>query len=277
MMDAATVWTMTRKEFRDAQRNRWVTLLAAMFAVLSLALSVLGLSSLGTIGITGFGRTAASLLNLVLLLVPLMGLLMGAVSVSAEREQGTLATILAQPVTPSEVLLGKFLGASMALVAAISLGFGLSGLIIARGSGVSQLSVYLSLVGLTFLLGIVHVGMGVCLSVMTRRSATALGLAVFVWLFVAFLSDLGVMGTSIVLKLTPAQLLWASLGNPAQLFKLAAIHALHGNLELLGASGLYAVSVLGSWLLPVLVLLLVLWILLPLTAAFQIFHRRGAL
>ena len=112
---------------------------------------------------------------------------------------------------------------------------------------------------------------------MTRRSATAIGLAVFVWLFVAFLSDLGVMGTSIALKLTPAQLLWVSLGNPAQLFKLAAIHALHGNLELLGSSGLYAVSVLGHWLLPVLVLLLALWVLLPLAAAFQIFHRRGAL
>ena len=111
MMDVTTIWMMLRKEFRDAQRNRWVTLLAAMFAVLSLALSTLGLSSLGTIGITGFGRTAASLLNLVLLLVPLMGLLMGAVSVSAEREQGTLVTVLAQPVTPSEVLLGKFLGA----------------------------------------------------------------------------------------------------------------------------------------------------------------------
>ena len=277
MMDATTIWTITRKEFRDAQRNRWVTLLAAMFAVLSLALSALGLSSLGTIGITGFGRTAASLLNLVLLLVPLMGLLIGAVSVSAEREQGTLVTILAQPVTPSEVLLGKFLGASMALVAAIVLGFGLSGLIIARGSGVSQLGVYLSLVGLTLLFGIVHVGMGVCLSVMTRRSATAIGLAVFVWLFVAFLSDLGVMGTSIALTLTPAQLLWVSLSNPAQIFKLAAIHALHGNLELLGSSGLYAVSVLGQWLLPVLVLLLALWMFLPLAVAFQLFHRRGAL
>ena len=277
MMDATTIWTMTRKELRDAQRNRWVTLLAAMFAVLSLALSALGLSGLGTIGITGFGRTAASLLNLVLLLVPLMGLLMGAVSVSAEREQGTLVTVMAQPVTPSEVLLGKFLGASLALVAAIGLGFGLSGLVIVRGSGVSQLSVYLNLVGLTLLLGIVHVGIGICLSVMTRRSATAIGLAVFVWLFVAFLSDLGVMGTSIVLKLTPAQLLWVSLGNPAQVFKLAAIHALHGNLELLGASGLYAASVLGHWLLPVLTLLLVLWILFPLTVAFQLFHRRGAL
>lgn len=277
MMDVTTIWTITRKELRDAQRNRWVTLLAAMFAVLSLALSALGLSSLGTIGITGFGRTAASLLNLVLLLVPLMGLLMGAVSVAAEREQGTLLTVMAQPVTPSEVLMGKFFGASMALVTAVSIGFGLSGLVIARGSGLSQFSAYLSLVALTLLLGIVHVGIGICLSVMTRRSATAIGLAVFVWLCVAFLSDLGVMGTSIVLKLTPAQLLWVSLGNPAQVFKLAAIHAVHGNLELLGSSGLYAVSVLGPWLLPVLASLLVLWILLPLAVAFQLFHRRGAL
>ena len=276
-MDITAVFAILRKELRDAQRNRWVALLAAMFVALSLALSCLGLSGLGTIGVTGFGRTAASLLNLVLIIVPLMGLLMGAVSVAGEREQGTLLTLLAQPVTPSEVLLGKFLGASITLVTALGIGFGFSGIVIARGSGMDQFGGYLGLVGLTLLLGLVHLGIGFCLSVMTRRSATAIGLAIFVWLCVAFLSDLGVMGTSIVLKLTPAQLLWFSLGNPAQVFKLAVIHTLHGNLELLGSSGFYAASALGHWLMPVFALLLVLWIAVPLGSAFRIFHRRGAL
>lgn len=276
-MEWPSIVTIMGKELREAQRNRWVMLLSVMFGVISLALSYLGLSGLGTFGITGFGRTAASVLNLVLLIVPLMGLLMGAVSVAGEREQGTLLTLMAQPITATEVLLGKWLGAAVALTGAVGIGFGVSGVIIARYSGWHQLNAYLGLVGLTLVLGWIHVGVGLLVSVCARRGASAIGTAVFLWLAIVLLSDLGVMGTAVVLKLTAGQLLWLALGNPAQIFKLAAVQAIQGNLELLGSCGLYAASVLGAWLLPVLSLLLAGWMIVPVGAALAVFRRRGGL
>ena len=276
-MDAHVVWIILAKEWRDALRTRWFALIAATFTILALALSYFGLASLGTFGVSGFGRTAASLLNLVLLIVPLMGLLIGALSVAAEREHGTLVMLLAQPVTATEVFLGKFFGLALALAAALLIGFSVSGLVILRHHGWAQAGGYAALAGLTVVLGVAHIAIGLSLSASARRVAPVLGAALLAWLVVVVISDVGLMGTAMVLKLKPAQLLWLSLVNPLQAFKLAAMQALHGNLELLGAGGVYAVSVCGAWLIWLLTGLLSLWTIAPLALAWWLFRRRGAI
>ena len=276
-MDFTTILLIAGKEFRDLWRSRWFAVMAAAFAALSLALSLLGMAVVGLSGVAGFGRTTASLLSLVMLIVPLMGLVMGAMSLAGEREQGTLLTLLAQPVTASEVLLGKAAGLSAALATAVVGGFAVSGLAIARAGGWSGLGDYAALAGLTVVLGLVHVTLGLWISAASRRSVSALVVAVFLWMAIIIFGDLGIMGTAVVLKLTPAQLLWLGFGNPAQIFRLAVLQAIHGDLEALGAAGAYAASRLGSWLLPVLLATLTAWIAAPLAAAFMQFRRRGAL
>ena len=140
MVDVLGIALVTGKELRDARRSRWFLLLTVVFAGLALALALLGMSALGTVGNAGFGRTTASLLNLVMLIVPLMGLLMSTLSVAGEREHGTLMTILAQPVLLEEVFLGKFLGLAAALLGTILFGFGLAALVIARQGGLPQVA-----------------------------------------------------------------------------------------------------------------------------------------
>ncbi len=61
--------TIAAKEFRDSFRNRWFLLYAAVFTLLTLALSYLSLRATGMYGHAGFGRTTAGLVNLVLLVV----------------------------------------------------------------------------------------------------------------------------------------------------------------------------------------------------------------
>ena len=106
-MTLRAVMLIARKEVRDALRNRWFLLYAAAFAGLAHALSRLALDGASLAGFAGFGRTAASLVTLVLLIVPLMGLTLGAASIAGERERGTLSTLLAQPIARVDVLLGK--------------------------------------------------------------------------------------------------------------------------------------------------------------------------
>jgi Cu-processing system permease protein len=275
MVDALAVALVMAKELKDARRSRWFLLLAVVFAGLALALSLLGMSALGAIGGTGFGRTAASLLNLVMLIVPLMGLLMGGLSVAAEREHGTLQTVLAQPLLLEEVLLGKFLGLAAALLGTILLGFGLAAMVIARQSGSVQIGVYLVLVGYTALFGLGCLSVGFLISAMARRTASAVGIALFGWLVSVFLGDLGLIGTSVVLQLTPRSLLWLSLANPTQVFKLAVLQGIQRNLESLGPGGLYAAEVLGPWLPLVLTVLLALWVIVPFAVAVLFLRNRG--
>ncbi len=275
-MNLSAVWLLSAKEMRDARRNRWFIVVSALFALLSVSLSLLGLAGLGSLGISGFGRTAASLLNLVLLIVPLMGLLLGAMSIAGEREQGTLITLLAQPVTAGEVFIGKYLGSAFALISTVLLGFGASAIVIARYAGAQEIGDYLRLVAFTMLLGLSYLSLGFLASVFVRRQATAVGAALFIWFTFIFLSDLGLMGTAIVLRLSPNELFWAVLINPAQSFKLAVIGALQKSLESFGAAGLYASDVFGPWLAFLLGGILCVWILVPLGAALLFFGRRCA-
>lgn len=215
--DMTNVLTLSQKEMRDASRNRWFLLYTLAFVGLSLTLSWLGLSGLGTSGLAGFGRTGASLVNLVLLVVPLMGLTIGALSVAGERERGALLYMLAQPVTAFEVLLGKFVGGAIALMNALLLGFGLSGLLIAWQGGTADLGAYLGLIGFAFLLALVCLSLGFLISAAVNRVATAIGIALFLWLVLVFFGDLGLMGTAIVLKFKADTLLTFALKPPPDL------------------------------------------------------------
>ena len=70
-MSVRTVLLILGQEVRDARANRWFWVFAVIFAGMALGLSILGMSGLGNLGVAGFGRTAASLLNLVMVIVPL--------------------------------------------------------------------------------------------------------------------------------------------------------------------------------------------------------------
>src|SRR5688572_11151466 len=104
-MSISTVTALSQREIADALRNRWFVAYAGAFVILSVALALLVINSAGYGGISGFGRTSAGLVNLVLFLAPLMGLTLGAQALAGEREQGTLDYLLAQPVSMFEVFL----------------------------------------------------------------------------------------------------------------------------------------------------------------------------
>ncbi len=106
-MDFGNILILAQKELRDARKNRWFLLYAIAFTGLSLALAWISLSGTGDYGLAGFGRTSASLINLILLIVPLMGLTLGALSLAGEREQGSLLYLMAQPINQIELLSGQ--------------------------------------------------------------------------------------------------------------------------------------------------------------------------
>ena len=199
-LNLSIIWILAQKELRDALRNRWFMLYTIAFVVLSLAFSYLALASSGMVGFAGFGRTAASLINLVLLIIPLMALTIGAQSLSGEMERGTMGYLLAQPVGRFEVFLGKYLGLALSLLASLAMGFGISGLVMAlSGSGAADPSAYVTLVLLAFLLSLAMLSVGFLISALTRKASVAVGIGLFLWLAFVFLGDLGMMGTSMAL------------------------------------------------------------------------------
>jgi Cu-processing system permease protein len=272
-MELSLLTTIARRELREALRNRWLWLYAAGFAALALALSQAGLAAAGYAGLGGFGRTAASLVNALLLFVPLMGLSVGANALAGDRERGTLLYLLAQPVSRAEVFWGKALGATLALLAALALGFGLAGLALAAG-GAGDATAYAELAGFTLLLALAALGLGLVLSSLTRKSATASGAAMLAWLGLVFFSDLGLAGLTLAARPAPAALLALLLANPLQAFKLGAIYSLHHTLDTLGAVGQFALYRFGAALPALLIGVLLAWSAAAFATAYALFCRR---
>lgn len=266
---------VARRELRDALTSRWFPLYTGAFAALAIATSFMSLAGEGAQGFAGFGQTAAGLLNLIMLMVPLMALTAGAVSVAGERERGTLLYLLAQPVSRSEVLLGKFLGLAVALCAALCIGFGLSAAVLAWKTGGAGAGAFVLLVALTCALAVVMLAVGLLISVLTSKAGVATGVAVFVWFALVFLSDLGLMAGSLVFKLRVQQIFALAVLNPLQAFKMSVIDGLNASLDVLGPVGVYATRSLGPWLGWVLVGVLVAWCAVSLVVAVVVFARRA--
>lgn len=274
MIDFANVLIITRKELRDALRNRWFLVFTIAFAALALGLSALMQPGSNHLRMASYSRTAASLINLVLLFVPLIGLTLGSANLSGDRETGTLVYLLAQPVNRLEVLLGKYLGMAGALFATLSLGFGAAGVAMTLQGSISDAGSYLLTVALAYLLALAMLSIGFLLSTLAQKTAAALGGALFVWLLLVFIGDLGIMGTTVAMRLPIQAVFFIAILNPLQMFKIASILTIQANLEILGPAGLYATDQFGGLLLPLLLAGLALWIVLPLLAALLIFARQ---
>jgi len=275
-IDFKNINLIAQKEILSSFRNKWFLLYTIVFALLSLALSLIGLSGLETYGVSGFGRTTASLINMILLFVPLMGLNLGAMSIAYERERGILLYILSQPVSYFEVLIGKYSGLALSILGSLILGFGLSGFVIAYKGGSADVTGYIYFIFLTFLLAMVSLSIGMFISTLFKKYDTALGVSIFTWLFLVIFSDLGIIGTSFLVNLDINQVFALALLNPLQVFKLSAIFSLRDNLEILGPVGIYAVRNFGASLQFLLIGILVI---IPSGLIFftnKLFKSRGA-
>lgn len=276
-LDWGTVVVLARKELRDSIRDRWFWLYAAGFGLVASSLVFLALSNQGVASYGGFGRAAASLVTLAQLIVPLMGLTLGARTIATGRERGTLRFLLSLPVTRSESFLGTLAGTALALFVAVAVGFGLTGVVGYFGSSSWDPLALGWIALLAWLLAVAMLAVGMLVSVASSKASTALGVSLFLWLIFTFLGDLGVMGTAVATRLPVNVLFTSVVVNPVEAFRLAAMITLHGSLDVLGPAGSYAVDTFGGSLLWVVVGSIVLWAVVPAGIAWWLFARKADL
>ena len=271
--DPRTVVTLVRKELRDAVRDRWFWLYVAAFAILAVALTSVTFSDTDTVGYEGFGRTAASLIALVQLVVPLMGLTLGARSIAGQRERGTLAFLLSHPVSRTEAYLGVLGGNVIAMLATVAAGFGVAGFVAAVRSTPVDAGDLIVIALLAWMLAVGTVGIGMLISVLSKRTAGAIGTALFAWLLLVVVGDLGLMGTAVATRLPVSTLFFSAIANPVESFRLTAMSVLDGSLDVLGPVGSYAIDRFGDGVRWVTGAMLVVWCVVPATAALFVFRR----
>jgi Cu-processing system permease protein len=262
-------------EVRLAFRNRWILLSTGVLTLFALALAFLGAGPSGELKADALTLTAASLATLTVYLVPLIALLLTYDTVAGEVERGTLALVLATPISRGEVLLAKFAAHVAVLAAAVAIGFGSAALAVAavHGATPAGLDAWLRLVSTAVLLGAVFVAVGTALSAGSRQTGTAAALAIGVWLVVVVLYDLALLGALIAAgdgAFAKTVFPWLVLANPGDAFRLYNLAGLGDGVPLAGLDGLASTMPYPA---AATLATLALWLAAALAAAFATIRR----
>jgi Cu-processing system permease protein len=263
---------LLRFELAAARRTRTVPLFAGGFGVASLAVALVGLSAGGTFAVQGFARTSVSLLQLVIWVVPLLALLTGAVS---GVECLDLEFVVGLPIARRRVVFARWAAWTLALGAALVIGFGLAGLAIALLAGGADGSRYLALTGVTVLLLSAMLSIGLAVGVSARSRARAVGLAIVIWFVLLVGVDLLSIGLLAVLP--PHDAGWGLslllVADPVDAARALGLSLFQADL-IAGPTGAALRRVLGGWGAWALALGLVAWTALPLWIAGRRFAQR---
>jgi Cu-processing system permease protein len=261
---------VARQELLLAARSRWTLVFAAVFAALALGVSASGYVLSGGYGFQDFARTSASLVQLVVLVVPLAALLMGVLALSPDR--ATAELLFSQPVSRATILFGKLLGLLAALTAAELVGFGLAGIVVFAGAGEDGGSGYVLLVGASIVLTAAFLGLAALLgaTAVGRKRARALAVALVVWFAAVILFDLAALGAASLLPSTAASrlLVLSVIVNPADAVRTGALLGIEGTAAF-GSASLALLRFTGGpgRAAVVLSFSLLAWIVLPVALA----------
>jgi len=238
-----------RQELLLAARSRWTQIFAAVFAALALAVAASGYVLSGGHGVQDFARTAVSLAQLVVLLVPLTSLLMGVMSFAPER--GAAELLFSQPVSRETIVLGKLLGLLAALAAAQAIGFGAAGTVVFSQSGGEGLGGFLLLMVGSVVLTAVFLGLAAFLAAGAgaRRRTRSLALALVVWFLAVVLFDVAALGLASLLPSGAASrvLIVAVLVNPVDAVRTGTLLGIEGTAAF-GAASPPAVTITSTFI-----------------------------
>lgn len=230
-----------------AVRSRWTQVFAVVFAVLALAVAGSGYILSGGYGVQDFSRATVSLVQLVLLLVPLTALLFGVTALLPER--GAAELLYSQPAARGAILMGTMAGLFEALVAAEAVGFGASGLLVYSQAGASGAGSFVTLLAMAAVLTAVFLALAGVISAGTfgRSRTRALAVALAVWFVAVVLFDVVAIGVASLLPSGYASrlLIVSVLVNPVDALRTGTLLAIEGDAAF-GASSLALLRFTGG-------------------------------
>ncbi|NMF91507.1 ABC transporter permease subunit [Aromatoleum petrolei] len=271
-MELRQIATLAGKEFWDRIRNRWVLAVALVFTVFALVIAYFGGAQQGTVGFRSIEFTIASLVSLVIYLVPLIALVLGFDAIVGERERGSLDLLLSMPITRFELLLGKYLGLAAALAFSTIAGFGLVAVVLASQLDLTALFHFFGFMLSSVLLGLAFLSLAVMISVFAADRTRASGMAIALWFFFVLVFDLLILGALVVTggKYGGEIFPYLLLLNPADVFRILNIFTLDDVRILYGLATVFPRALAEPWLLG---LVMAAWIAAPLGVAAWRFRK----
>lgn len=255
---------VARYEIRDVIRSRWLIGYTLFFLLVTDALFRFG---------GGGEKALLSLVNVVLILIPLVSIVFSTVYLYAARE--FIELLLAQPIKRRQVFAGLYVGLalplSLSFVAAVCIPF-----ILHRGIASAQPGTFAALLLAGIALTLIFTALAFLIVARTEDRIKGLGLAVAVWLFLAVLYDGLVLLVISIMADYPIErpLIALILANPMDLARVALLLQFDVA-ALLGYTGAVMQKFFGRAIgVTVTSLALAVWVFVPLTAGLRAFQKK---
>jgi Cu-processing system permease protein len=245
--------------FYDILRTRFI-----LFYTLFLFVSTFALFQLDT----DAGKVVLSLMNIVLMVVPLVSVVFSTIHFYNSYE--FIELMLAQPVNRRAVFLSEYLAVSLCMSMAFLTGVGVPALM--YGFSIEVATLLFSGIMLT----LVFVSFAFLSSVLTRDKAKAIGIALLFWFYFSLIYDglvLWVIYTFGDYPLEKITLMMISL-NPVDLARIVMLLQLDIS-ALMGYTGAFYKDFFGSYVGTLFSsIVLIAWVVVPIIVATRIFGRK---
>ncbi len=250
---------ITKHALYDILRNRFVLFYALFLLVISFSLFSLDSDP---------GKAVLSLLNIVLMVVPLVSIIFTTIYFFNSYE--FIELLLSQPIDRKVIFFSEFLAICLAMSVAYLVGVGVPVLVMTGDPG----SLYLVIAGL--LLTWVFVSLAFAASVSTRDKAKGIGIALLFWFYFGLIYDgfmLYVIYSFSDYPIERLTLAMVSL-NPVDLARIMILLKLDIS-ALMGYTGAFLKNFFGTNLgIVYSISLLLVWIVIPLLYAIRRFLRK---
>ncbi|HPW64469.1 MAG TPA: ABC transporter permease subunit [Cyclobacteriaceae bacterium] len=245
--------------FNDILRTRFI-----LFYTGFLLLSTFALFQLDS----DFGKIVLSLLNIVLMVVPLVSVVFTTIHFFSSYE--FIELMLAQPINRRVIFLSEYLAVASSLCMAYLIGVGVP--FIMFGAGQNVISLLVTGVFLT----LVFVSLAFLSSVLTRDKSKAIGIALLFWFYFSLIYDGFVLWIIYSFSDYPLEKVTLTLiaFNPVDLARIIMLLQLDIS-ALMGYTGAFYKNFFGSNMGVLFSSsILFLWAIIPLLLALRIFNKK---
>ncbi len=273
-MSSSPLRAIVSYTFKETIRSKWLIMFTLVFFLLTLNIPLLILLATSYIPPNYLDIYLTYLVSLSFPFLPFLSLPLVATSIVDERESGSLQYMLSNPISRVQFLTGRLVGLILATTLVIVLGYGIA-TIVTYKVAVSRYAAAGMVMLVAAFLNLCIIGLALVVSILTRRKATALGIAIFIWFILTVLSDFGSLGLVLtVITKQPAFVMPLILANPVETSRVLALIPLHAGPTELGSTGLIVNLVLGDngWI--VLFADVALWITVLTSLSYFLFKRQ---
>lgn len=186
-------WMLTKLEWKQMLRSRWMQLVGLLFTFVFTAIVVIQQMALPDV--TGFTRQTASFLNVLLFLLPLFVLTIGSMSIASDIESGWFSLLKTYPMTRAQYIIGKFLASVFAFLLVVVVAFGV---VYSLGGLLGGVRLPLVFISLTLVSILIFSALALFVGALAKTRLYALSLSLILWSFFLLLLSYALMAIGTV-------------------------------------------------------------------------------